>query len=84
MQIDEARQNVHARGIDFMRRGFWRVGRAHVACDVFRFDDGRNPITFNNDVHRTTCRSTGTIDESRIANHEPLKRAFTFGAWRGG
>jgi hypothetical protein len=84
VQVDEARQHVHARGVYLPGGLAWFVGRAHVAGDVLGFHDGGDAVAFDHDVHRAPSGSAGAIDEGRVADHESFEGAFALGARRGG
>src|SRR5689334_1028057 len=90
MSIDETREHVHAREIEFFiaRKSFRAefIGSRNLVGEgkarESDIDDLRDAILFDDDVDGANGRRTSPIDQGRTAQNQMRKRAFAFGARR--
>jgi hypothetical protein len=74
VQVDEARQQIHARRVDLvvgLRRAIGPQRQAGCA----RAHDPRDAVALDDDVHGPRRRRAGSVDDHDAANRECLEGA---------
>ena len=77
VHIDEAREQVHPRRVDFMI-GLRRTVGAQRQPRRTRRANRRNPVALHDDVNRPLRRCPGAVDQHGSANGERLERSQPF------
>ena len=78
VEVDDAGQDVHARGVDLARGPFGTPGGIDRNVGHADVGDLGDAIPLDDDIDWAARRAAGAVDEGRAANDEPRERASAF------